>query len=482
MSSGRTGMSVVVLALVLAGAAIRQAAAADNDTDALTGRGSLRVGAARVDITPPVNPAYPPSGRYDHEKMYVRAIVLDNGNTRAALVGADLPDVTNPIWSGAAPLIARELDCPIEHLILSPTHSHSACPSGPPPPPFNQVPTESTVEAMVKAVQQAKARLQPARVGFGTGNAYLNVNRDAIGRKSRLWTQATNLEGPSDKTLAVVLFTDMQGKPIAGYMNYPMHAVNGYLTGITTADFPGAACRHVEKAFKDDMVMVYTQGASGDQNPLWLRPATNALASKSGVEITGYEMVREEIEAPLRSGKVAHGKLDPDVADTLERYIDALGIILGEEAIRVMSNIDDRNGDVRIWGTQQVITLPGRTRTDARREGTPATYEDGPPVDLRLGMLGIGDIALTSIDSEIYNMFAQNLKKASPMTNTVMVTISNGRGKAGYIVTDADYGKSTFQALGNRLQPGHADQEIVKTLVGLIERYMTMGQANAAQR
>ena len=67
------------------------------------------------------------------------------------------------------------------------------------------------------------------------------------------------------------------------------------------------------------------------------------------------------------------------------------------------------------------------------------------------------------------------------MTNTVMVTISNGRGKSGYIITDADYGKSTFQALGNRLQPGHAEQEIVGTLVGLIERYMTMSQANAAQ-
>ena len=156
---------------------------------------------------------------------------------------------------------------------------------------------------MVKAVQQAKARLQPAQVGFGTGKAYLNVNRDAIGKKSRLWTQAANLEGPSDKTLAVVLFTDMQGKPIAGYMNYPMHAVNGFLTGITTADFPGAACRYVEKAFKDDMVMVYTQGASGDQNPLWLRPGTNALASKTGVDITGYEMVREDDRGPAERRK-----------------------------------------------------------------------------------------------------------------------------------------------------------------------------------
>jgi hypothetical protein len=32
--------------------------------------GSLRAGAARVDITPPVNPEYPPSGKYAHEKLY----------------------------------------------------------------------------------------------------------------------------------------------------------------------------------------------------------------------------------------------------------------------------------------------------------------------------------------------------------------------------------------------------------------------------
>jgi neutral ceramidase len=44
--------------------------------------GSLRAGAARVDITPPVNPEYPPSGKYAHEKLYIRAIVLDNGVTR----------------------------------------------------------------------------------------------------------------------------------------------------------------------------------------------------------------------------------------------------------------------------------------------------------------------------------------------------------------------------------------------------------------
>ena len=432
----------------------------------------LRVGAARVDITPPVNPAYPPSGKYDHEKLYVRAIVLDNGETRAALVGADLPDITNPIWSGAAPVIAKELNCPVENLIVSATHSHSACPSGPPPPRFNEIKTEPTVKAIVDAVQMAKAKLQPARVGFGAGAAYLNVNRDAVSEETRLWTQAANLEGPSDKTLAVVMFTDLNGAPIAAYMNYPMHAIDGFLTGITSADFPGAACRWIERAFRNDMVMIYTQGASGDQNPLWLRPGTNALASKTGVTITGYEMAREKIEAPLRDGAVPHGKLDPEVAENLERWIDALGLMLGEEAIRVMTNIDKQYSDVRIWGSQKIITLPGRKRTNAGREGEPGTYEDGPPVNIRLGLLGIGNIALTSIDAEIYNIFAQHLKKASPMTNAVMVTNANGRTASGYIIDDTAYGRNTFQVLGNRLKPGNAEQGIIDGLLGLMEQYI----------
>ena len=431
--------------------------------------GTLSVGAARVEITPAPKPDWPASGKYDHEKMYVRAIVLDNGATRAALVSADLPDITTPIWTGAAPLVARELSCPVEHLIISPTHSHSATQSGPPPPRFNDVPVESTVDAIVNAVRQAKARLRPGVAGFGTGRAYLNVNRDAINKDTRLWTQAANLEGPSDKTLAVVLFKDLQGAPIAGYMNYAMHPVSAFLTGITSADFPGAACRYIEKAFPDDMVMLFTQGAAGDQNPLYLRPGSNAQASKAGVAITGYEMVRQPIESGLREHLGV--KADPEVADNLERYIDALGVMLGEEAIRVMTRMDRPDGDVRIWGAQEVITLPGRKRTNTGREGVPGTYEDGPPVNVRLGVLGIGNIALASIDAEIYNMFQQNLKARSPMANTVFVTISNGRTDSGYIVPDSEYGKTTFQVLGNKLQPGHAERRILDTLVKMIEQY-----------
>jgi len=440
---------------------------------AVAERGHLRAGAARVDITPPVNPEYPPSGKYEHEHLYVRAIVLDNGLSRAALLNADFGNMPEDVWTNASKQLAEELKCPVENIIMSATHTHSGVaagppPAGPPPPP----PSARLVTAMLDAVRQAKTKLQPVLVGFGTGFSYLNANRDVVSDETHRWTQAPNLNAASDKTVAVVSFTTPAGDPVAAYVNYAMHAINGYLVGITSADFPGAASRYVEQAFDDKMVMVFTQGASGDQNPLYMRPGTNALASKSGVQITGYELVRENVEGPLREGQVPHGKLDPKIADRFERWIESEGQLLGEEVIRVMTNIRTRSGDVTIWGARETISCPGRQRTSTGREGEPGTYKDSDPVNIRLGMVGIGDIALTTVNAEIYTMISQRMKKHSAMANTVLVTLANGRAKSGYIPDDASFGHNTFQVLGSRLKPGCAEQSIANGLDDLVAKYV----------
>src|SRR6266849_4736563 len=193
--------------------------------------GGLRAGAARVDITPPVNPDYPPSGKYAHERLYVRAIVLDNGTTRAALIGADQGGLPEGVWKAASKQIAAELNCPAENIVMSATHTHSGWgPGGFPgmrglrPDAGTNQPPPPIVGQIVDAVRQAKARLQAARVGYGTGKSYLNVNRDAVDGESHLWTQAPNLEGPSDKTVAVIEFLVATGEPIAVYMDYAMHS------------------------------------------------------------------------------------------------------------------------------------------------------------------------------------------------------------------------------------------------------------------
>jgi neutral ceramidase len=440
---------------------------------AISAQGTLRVGAAREDITPAADPAHPPSGKYAHEKLYVRAIVIDNGSVRVALIAADQGGLSETVWQAASKQIAAELNCPVENIVMSATHTHSGWgpgglpgmrglrpdPNAPPPPIVGQI---------LDAVRQAKANLQPARVGFGTGKSYLNVNRDAIDSDTHLWTQAPNLDGPSDKTVAVVEFLAPSGQPIAVYMHYAMHPVNGFLAGITSADFAGAASHYVEQAFNDKMVAVFVQGASGDQNPLYLRAGTNAMASQSGVPITGYVMTREPIETPIRDGTVKAGPVDPKVEDVLERVIDSEGVLLGEEVIRVMTNIKQLHATPSIAAAQKTVTCPGRKRTDSGREGMAGTYEDGDPVNIRLGVLRIANIELTSVDAEIYSPIAQRLKRESPMANTFMVTLANGAADSGYIPNDTAFGAQTFQVLGSRLKPGCAETAIVNGLLDLI--------------
>jgi hypothetical protein len=251
-------------------------------------------------------------------------------------------------------------------------------------------------------------------------------------------------------------------------MDYGMHPVNGFLSGLTSADFAGAASRYVEQAFADKPVAVFAQGASGDQNPLYLRAATNALASRSGTPITGYVMTREAIEAPIRDEKVKAGPLDPQVRDQLERIMDSEGVLLGEEVIRVMTNVKRLDDSPSIAAVQKTVTCPGRKRIDTGREGKPGTYVDGDPVEIRLGALRIGNIALTSVDAELYTAIGLRLKRESPMTNTVLVTLANGRADSGYIPNDTAFGALTFQVLGSKLKPGCAETAIVNGLLDLI--------------
>ena len=427
--------------------------------------GKLTVGAARVDITAV---AYadgnPPANRYAHEDVYIRAIVLDNGATKAVLVGADLAGIRpESLYLEAASTIAGELGIPVANIIMSPSHTHSTYPV--------LENSEKVLAAILQAVRLAAAETQPAVMGFGEGAVYLNVNRDVIDRKTGRWTQDTNLDYPSDKTLAVLAFYDPQGAPIAAYMNYAMHPVSGFLSGIISGDFAGAASRHVEQAFGDNMIMLFTQGASGDQNPLHLRAGSNVMAVASGMQVSGFEIPREEAESPLR-GLEERRPNDPDADETLKRWMDAQGQVLGEEAIRVMSGMRRLSGDVRIGASQMLLTCPGRDLVERLERGLPGSYKDGEDVNIRLGFLGINEVGLAWVNAEIYSLIGQQAMARSPLNKTMVVTKSNGQPNSGYVPTDDAYGRNTFQVVRSRLKPGCAHTGIVNSFTDMAYDYL----------
>ena len=448
---------------------------------------ALRAGAAKADITPPLGPNMQgPTGKYENEHLYARAIVLDNGDARAALIGTDQPNLSEAVWESASQRIAKDLDCPETNIIMSATHTHSAVD---PSAPTNIPSTASSLskddqriaDGIVAAVHEAKGKLQPAEMSWGTGSIDLNSNRDAIDPKTHLWTQAPNTNAASDKTVSVLSFTDLSGQPIGIYSNYAMHAINGYLANFYSGDFPGAMSRWVEEAFNDKAIAIFTQNAQGDQNPLYLRPSTNGMASRTGVTATGYEMVRESVEEPLRDQKVQGKPMDPAVRDRLQQWMQAEGMVLGEVVIRAMTHGTPKQRNVRIAGQQTVISCPGRLRTDSGAHvsagptpyviGMPATYGDGPDIPIRIGMLGIGDVALTHVNAEIYSLIGQRIKRQSPMAHTMVVVIANGRSTSGYIPDDASFSHLTFQVLASHLKVGCAEDAISSGLAQMVTDY-----------
>jgi hypothetical protein len=226
-----------------------------------------------------------------------------------------------------------------------------------------------------------------------------------------------------------------------------MHPINFYLRGIISADTPGEAARWVERVYGDDVVVVWTQGASGDQNPAYRRPGQAfAAAQRAG----GPPDTLARAEA------------------TFDSFIKATGAVLGEEIIRVSSGTARTAGDLRISSGHRVVTCPGRTRLDNAREGVAGQYEDGPSVDIRVGMLALGSTALVSVNAEIYTGLGARIKAASPLRDTIVVSLANGSAGSGYIPTEEAFYSQTFQVLGSRLKPGCAEDAIVGAALDLL--------------
>src|SRR5689334_17887106 len=167
---------IVCLALCAAGV-VQAAAPADSD-------GTLRAGASRIDYTPR-GAQLPSNFNGVLDPIYVRSVVLDNGRTRAALVAIDAGAMPTDLYQKVSARAAAELKIPANQLLMSASHTHSV--------PFRL--DGSVEEVILRSLRESIARLQPARVAWGTGVSFINVNRDRVDPKTNGWWEGPNYEG-----------------------------------------------------------------------------------------------------------------------------------------------------------------------------------------------------------------------------------------------------------------------------------------------
>ena len=424
----------------------------------------LVAGAAKVDITPSESDLLHATDII-RGKLFVRTIYVSDGQNSAAIVAMD---THCHALDGVIRRSSASTGIPYGNFIISSTHTHSGGTAGIGP---ENVPTESQVqEAIVKSVDPAKAAARPARVGFGKRPLDLNVNRDNYNEYQE-WEQAPNWTAPADKDLTVMAFLDEEDVPIAVYMNYGMHPVNFFISGVVSADFPGDACALIEKVFGDKTVAVFSQGASGDVNP---KLAYTDIFQEAD-QIKGVRRPhRAERGSPdLRPKEVTGEQLaiHQAMVDRKDEYVRMLGNSVGFKALEIMLYDMQYEVDPKVKGAETVIAVPGRERIDQNgRENYDPGYTPAGDCHIGVGLVQIGDINLVSVSGEIYTDIGLRIKKEMPASKVMVVSLADGPFESGYIYSDSAANHLTFQVIGSRLQPGHAETAIVNAAKDLYKK------------
>jgi len=364
----------------------------------------LRAGAAKVDITPSGSvtmrgfTARQSTGVHRH--LYVRALVLDNGDNQLAilswekLVPYDLPRGFKEIAS-LREEINKRTGIPSGNILINATHTHSGCEG-----PFE--------EASIEAVTKAWESMREARIGVGSKMIYGIGSNRRLPDGTGLWgCNQPNPEGVMDNECGVIRVEDYDRNIIAVLMNYSAHptvldANNTLLSG----DYAGVAMAEVESALGGDAVALFLQGCAGD---------------------TGTHTFRRK-----RSISEA----------------ERLGRKLAKEVLGILKHIDVVSW-VPLHAKKKFIRLPLKTGEEAQRHTIPRIR--GETVRNEIQIFVINDCAIVSVGSmEAYVEIGLKIKEGSPFKHTFTVAYSNGPwlgylpSEHGYAVNDPDAQETPF--------------------------------------
>jgi neutral ceramidase len=240
---------------------------------------TLRAGTAKVDITPAggeqlwgyEDRVKPATGALD--PLYARVLVLEAGDTRLGLVTLDLGRSFGPPAIQELRDFARRTS-KISCLLVTASHTHSA-PVIADAYKHGQPAWERTaLDRIEHAIGEAAAGLTEARIGTGTGVAYIGHNRlrvNADGSVSWFERNMTRIPtSPVDPTVTVLRIDRADGSPLAILTNYACHPVIFGSDNLRySADYPGVMNRVVEGKFDGKALSFFLQGAPGDINPYY---------------------------------------------------------------------------------------------------------------------------------------------------------------------------------------------------------------------
>ncbi len=386
----------------------------------------LYAGVCETDITPPVGlamggySAREAPARGVHDPLFARALVLEDGLTRLALVVADWIGLNVEDADRIRDAIAAQIGTARRAVLLQCTHTHAgpcvqagARETGPRDPAYLDVMTRK----LIGAARQAADDLQPATLTYGEATAQIGVNRRQT-QPDGATVIGADYGGPVAPLVQTLCVNGADGRTFALLFAHACHpttleAANLYFS----ADWPGAAVAHLKARFLGESAQagivetatpIFLQACGGDINPY--RRGTWEAVGANGREIA---------DAAHAARWNAHGRL-------AER-LDACEITLDLPVLP----FTPRAPAPRASNSDPTLALPSS-----------ASLSPSATQPFVIQKLTLGGVTILGFPAEMFVQYQLDFAAQSPAP---VLALGGANGCLNYVPTSAEYARGGYE-------------------------------------
>jgi len=441
---------------------------------------ALRVGAAEIDITPPVG--YRMAGYFNervstgiHDPLHAKAIVFQQGRQQLALVSCDLVGVQLSDTATARAQASERTGIPVSNITICATHSHT----GPlyegalrayfheaaqkkhgEDPRENGDYSAFLIERLVKVIVAAEADLRPAQLqagiakqeGLSFNRRYWMKNGEVVFNPGQLNPDIVRPAGPIDPDVGILLARGLGvQQPFVGVTTFAVHSDTVGGTEYS-ADYEYFLEQALRRAFGGDFISVFGLGTCGDLNHINVheKPATRRkfeiaehIGSTLGLVVIDHAKDLPAVSHPSLAALSTTLQV-PFQQPTLEQVADARAIM--------EKFYDSGTPFLAKVAAVRTLDLAGR----------------GPlyPMEVQVFRLD-ADTAIVCLPCEIFVELGLAIKHASPFKRTLVIEICNDR--PSYVPTRKAFAEGSYEVTNARVKPG-AGEMLLDAAVKLLKQ------------
>jgi hypothetical protein len=446
----------------------------------------FRAGAASSNVTPPlglpiVGGFSPQPATHIHDELYAKCLVLDDSQTRLALVIVDNIGMSREVAEAATKIIQEKTAIPPDNVLIAGTHTHSSVSAR----GDNRLVRDSVlsdyqsflVTRIADGVRRAVNNLEPARIGWGSAHEPTQVfNRrylmkpgtptpnpfggqdQAVMNPGQGNPNLLKAAGPTDPEIAFLSVQAADGRPIALVANYSLHYVGPNAGLVISADYFGVFGDRLQQLLGADrldppFVGILSNGTSADINNInWLQKPDRTWKP--------YEKMRQVADVVAQKVHEAHGQIQ------FHPWVK-LAAVKQELTLSVRKPTEEQLAYARMVLAKTEGEKPYHTLERAYAQRVLKQHESPEEVSVTLQAVRIGDLGICTLPFEVFVEIGLELKGKSPMKQTF--TISHANGNYGYLPTVDQHALGGYETwLGTNMVEVRAAPKLLERLLTLL--------------